>query len=260
MKIFVISDIHGSLSAFNKAMDAFHREGAELLVICGDYLNHGPRNDIPDGYDTKGLAAALNSVKHLIVGVRGNCDSEVDQMMLEFTVLAPYTNIVVPGATGTKGSAGNAAGNGGSFDADATCGGAEKCYGAFRRIFVHHGHLMTAQEAARLNPPGTIIVSGHTHVPVLERFSLAAERASCAAGSQGEKTPSSGEKCATDYAAKTQAAGAESAAEYIALNPGSVSIPKGGSEPGYAVIAVAAHSTEIKLCTLDGSTLKTLGC
>ena len=251
MKIFVISDIHGSLSAFNKAMDAFYREGAELLVICGDYLNHGPRNDIPDGYDTKGLAAALNSVKHLVVGVRGNCDSEVDQMMLEFPVLAPYTNIVVPGATGT---AGNVAGNGGSFDADVTCGG------AVRRIFVHHGHLMTAQEAARLNPLGTVIVSGHTHVPVLERFSLAAESAPCAAGSQNAKSPSSVEKCASDRAAKTQAAGAESAAEYIALNPGSISIPKGGSEPGYAVIAVAAHSTEIKLCTLDGSVIKTLGC
>ena len=255
MKIFVISDIHGSLTAFNKAMDAFHREGAELLVICGDYLNHGPRNDIPAGYDTKGLASALNDVKHILVGVRGNCDSEVDQMMLEFPVLAPYTNVVVSGATGTNGTAGNVAGKSGSFEADANCCGAEKCCGAVRRIFVHHGHLMTAQEAARLNPPGTIIVSGHTHVPVLERFSLDVESASCAAGSQGEKTPSSGEKCAADRASSQ-----DRAAEYIALNPGSVSIPKGGSEPGYAVIAVATHSTEIKLCTLDGSVIKTLVC
>jgi len=203
MKIFVISDIHGSLSSFRAAMDAFTREGAELLVICGDYLNHGPRNDIPAGYDTKGLAKALNEVKHLITGVRGNCDSEVDQMMLEFPVLAPYTNIVVPG-------------EGGLADSH----NPRSQTGAVRRIFVHHGHLMTAEEAARLNPAGTVIVSGHTHVPVLERFSQEAE--------------------------------------YIALNPGSISIPKGGSEPGYAVIEVAAHSMEIRLCTLDGKVLKEL--
>ncbi|MBO4509236.1 MAG: phosphodiesterase [Spirochaetaceae bacterium] len=194
MKIFVISDIHGSLSSFRAAMDAFQRENADHLLICGDYLNHGPRNDIPAGYDTKGLAKALNDMKQLITGVRGNCDSEVDQMMLEFPVLAPYTTILVPGSEN----------------------------GAVRRIFVHHGHLMTAEDAARLNPPGTVIVSGHTHVPVLERLPLDAE--------------------------------------YIALNPGSISIPKGGSEPGYAVIAVAAHVMEIKLCTLDGKVLKILEC
>ena len=227
MKIFVMSDIHGSLSSFEKAMDAYSRENAGILVICGDYLNHGPRNNIPAGYDTKGLAAALNKVKHVIVGVRGNCDSEVDQMMLEFPVLAPYTNIVVP--CGENGSAGE----GGAEN----CGGkTEACCGAgFRRIFVHHGHLYTPEEAARLNPPGTVIVSGHTHVPVLERFSIDA------------KTPAADANCAP-----------ETPAEYIALNPGSISIPKGGSEPGYAVIAVAADSMEIKLCTLDGKVLKIL--
>ncbi len=226
MKIFVISDIHGSLSSFRAAMDAFHRENADHLLICGDYLNHGPRNDIPAGYDTKGLAKALNETKHLITGVRGNCDSEVDQMMLEFPVLAPYTTILVPGVDGAVGESGASA------------------YGAVRRIFVHHGHLMTAQEAARLNPPGTIIVSGHTHVPVLERFSLGASGAECA--------PSSAAECAANPQ------GANCATEYIALNPGSISIPKGGSEPGYAVIAVAAHGLEIRLCTLDGKVLKEL--
>ena len=215
MTIFIISDIHGSLSAFQKAMDAYCREKADLLVICGDYLNHGPRNDIPAGYDTKGLASALNGVKHIVTGVRGNCDSEVDQMMLEFPVLAPYTNIVVPGgASGSIGERG--AGTGcettacGVADGSGTKAfGSETCVsGGFRRIFVHHGHLMTAQKAARLNPPGTVIVSGHTHVPVLERFSLGAtdaqtgasgvkgapvqdaECASSLAGSKSAKTPS----------------------------------------------------------------------
>ena len=224
MKIFVISDIHGSLSSFRAAMDAFHRENADHLLICGDYLNHGPRNDIPAGYDTKGLAKALNETKHLITGVRGNCDSEVDQMMLEFPVLAPYTTILVPGVDGAVGE----------------CGGVSAC-GAVRRIFVHHGHLMTAQEAARLNLPGTIIVSGHTHVPVLERFSLGAPDAPV---------------CVAECVANPQ--GANCAAEYVALNPGSISIPKGGSEPGYAVIAVAEPGLEIRLCTLDGKVLKEL--
>ncbi len=234
MKILVISDIHGSLSSFRAAMDAFHREKADLLLICGDYLNHGPRNDIPGGYDTKGLAAALNEVKHLITGVRGNCDSEVDQMMLEFPVLAPYTTVLVPES------------------------------GAVRRIFVHHGHLMTAEEAARLNPVGTVIVSGHTHVPVLERFSLrdaqtgAQEQPTvvCAptveCGVKNADAANSSESCASSSFEGARAA------DYIALNPGSISIPKGGSEPGYAVIEVAAHGMEIRLCTLGGKVLKIL--
>ena len=226
MKLFVISDIHGSLSSFRAAIEAFNRENADHLLICGDYLNHGPRNDIPAGYDTKGLAKALNDMKHLITGVRGNCDSEVDQMMLEFPVLAPYTTILVPGS------------------AVGSC--------EVRRIFVHHGHLMTAEEAARLNPAGTIIVSGHTHVPVLERYET---DAGCAPNVE----------CASseDCAVQTDAASCgckDRAAGYILLNPGSVSIPKGGSEPGYAVIEVAAHGMEIRLCTLGGKVLKTLSC
>ena len=215
MKILVISDIHGSLSSFRAAMDAFHRENADHLLICGDYLNHGPRNDIPAGYDTKGLAKALNEVKHLITGVRGNCDSEVDQMMLEFPVLAPYTTVLVPCVSGLADSRDARSQTGAVGES-----GSSAC-GAVRRIFVHHGHLMTAEEAARLNPAGTIIVSGHTHVPVLERFS-------------------------------------QPNGEYIALNPGSISIPKGGSEPGYAVIEVAAHGMEIRLCALSGKVLKEL--
>ena len=94
---------------------------------------------------------------------------------------------------------------------------------------------MTAEEAARLNPAGTVIVSGHTHVPVLERYEPVQ-----AARENAEQTA------------------ADRAAEYIALNPGSISIPKGGSELGYAVIEVAAHSMEIRLCTLDGKVLKEL--
>ena len=247
MKIFVISDIHGSLSSFRAAMDAFQRENADHLLICGDYLNHGPRNDIPAGYDTKGLAKAMNDMKQLITGVRGNCDSEVDQMMLEFPVLAPYTTILVPGSAVECGMGAKSGAKTLGSGADASCPS------AVRRIFVHHGHLMTAEEAARLNPAGTVIVSGHTHVPVLERFSLRDVQT----GAPEQPTV----VCAPyeSRAAKTAFSSCKDrAAEYIALNPGSISIPKGGSEPGYAVIEVAAHGMEIRLCALSGKVLKIL--
>ncbi len=137
MKLFIISDIHGSALAFNKAVEAFYREQASLMVICGDYLNHGPRNPLPEGHNTKALAAALNSMKAKICGVRGNCDSEVDQMMLDFPVTEASCRIMLLGSP---------------------------C----RTVFVHHGHLYTPEKAAEITEPGTIIVSGHTHVPVLE--------------------------------------------------------------------------------------------
>ena len=93
MKLFIISDIHGSLIAFEKALNQFEKENADYLVICGDFLNHGPRNNIPAGYDTKKLAEKLNSYKEKIIGIRGNCDSEVDQMILDFPMMAPFSNI-----------------------------------------------------------------------------------------------------------------------------------------------------------------------
>ncbi|MCR4714704.1 MAG: metallophosphoesterase family protein, partial [Treponemataceae bacterium] len=208
--------------------------------------------------DTKGLAAALNEVKHLITGVRGNCDSEVDQMMLEFPVLAPYTTVLVPGSAVECGMGAKSGAKTLGSGADASCPS------AVRRIFVHHGHLMTAEEAARLNPVGTVIVSGHTHVPVLERFSLrdaqtgAPEQPTvvCAptveCGVKNADAANSSESCASSSFEGARAA------DYIALNPGSISIPKGGSEPGYAVIEVAAHGMEIRLCTLGGKVLKIL--
>lgn len=138
MKLFIISDIHGSALAFNKAVEAFNREQASLMVICGDYLNHGPRNPLPEGHDTKALAAALNSMKAKICGVRGNCDSEVDQMMLTFPCLASYTTLAIPASK------------------------------KIRRLFIHHGHLYSREELSSWLPKGTIVISGHTHVTVME--------------------------------------------------------------------------------------------
>ena len=141
MLIQVISDIHGSAADFQTALDSFAARKPDLLLLCGDFLNHGPRNDLPAGYDTKKTAALLNECKDKIICVRGNCDSEVDQMMLSFPCLNAYTTLFIPSAPG------------------------EKLNG---RIFVHHGHLYDRAALKELLPAGTLVVSGHTHVTVLE--------------------------------------------------------------------------------------------
>ena len=133
MKFFIISDIHGSVSAFKQCEEALKREKANFLVIAGDYLNHGPRNPIPEGYNPEQLAKNINAWKNIIMGVRGNCDSEVDQMLLEF----PCTSDYLVFFSGT------------------------------RRCFVTHGHLYENGK----HPPlqnGNIFISGHTHVPSLQ--------------------------------------------------------------------------------------------
>lgn len=223
MKLFIISDIHGSALAFNKAVEAFNREQASLMVICGDYLNHGPRNPLPEGHDTKALAAALNSMKAKICGVRGNCDSEVDQMMLDFPVTEASCRIMLLGSASDCAESGEAAPDGAalagadaqSIKAGAQCAAAESgkvppsgC------IFIHHGHLYTKQKAAELTEKGALIVSGHTHVPVLEY---------------------------------------EDGRYFV--NPGSISLPKDGSSAGYAIIETAENGAVKEICLkkLDGT-------
>jgi len=178
MKLFVLSDLHGSVSAFRAAEETFRREKAELLVLLGDYLNHGPRNALPEGYAPGELAPLLNAYKTRILAVRGNCDSEVDQMLLEFPMMADSAMILL----------------------------------GRLRVMAVHGHLYGPD---RLPPAGSmeVLLSGHTHVPALE------ERDGV-----------------------------------LFLNPGSPSIPKGGSEPGCAVLT--EDVAELK--TLEGETLKSL--
>ena len=141
MKILVISDIHGSSEALRTVLKSFPE--FDLLVICGDYLNHGPRNPLPEGWNPKETAEILNSLADKIVCVRGNCDSEVDEMVLSFPCLAAYTNIYL---------APNKAGD-----------------GRQNRIFVHHGHLYDREKLKSWLPEGTLVISGHTHVTVLEK-------------------------------------------------------------------------------------------
>ena len=90
MKYLIASDVHGSAFYCEKLIEAFLRESADRLILLGDILYHGPRNDLPGEYDAKAVAAMLNEVKHSILCVKGNCDSEVDQMMLEFPIMAEY--------------------------------------------------------------------------------------------------------------------------------------------------------------------------
>jgi len=134
MKFFVISDIHGSAPAFARAEEAFKREKADYLVLCGDYLNHGPRNPVPDGYDPQALAENLNRYAECALGVRGNCDSEIDQMLLSFPCQGDYLLFFTAG----------------------------------RRVLVTHGHLYTEKNHPPLSS-GDVFISGHTHVPVLKQ-------------------------------------------------------------------------------------------
>lgn len=130
MKLMIASDLHGSGYYTKKLMDAFQAEGAEKLLLLGDLLYHGPRNPLPEEYDCPTVAQQLNAIKDSIIAIRGNCDCEVDQMVLEFPVLSDYALVEVDGVS----------------------------------IYATHGHLWNE---AHLPPmaPGTILLHGHTHVP-----------------------------------------------------------------------------------------------
>ena len=133
MKAMIISDIHGSLPCLEEALKYYDDFGCEKLLILGDELYHGPRNPIPEGYDCKGVASKLNSMKDVIVACRGNCEAEVDQMMLEYPCMADYELVEVNS----------------------------------RKIMLTHGHLFNENMLPRL--PFEIYLSGHTHVPVLKK-------------------------------------------------------------------------------------------
>lgn len=96
MKYLIASDLHGDEIAAAKLLDAYRREGAERLVLLGDILYHGPRNDLPSGYRPKGVIALLNPVAEEIIAVRGNCDAEVDQMVLDFAIDAEIVTLELP--------------------------------------------------------------------------------------------------------------------------------------------------------------------
>ena len=129
MKWLIASDIHGSAYYTKKLIDAYARESADRMILLGDILYHGPRNDLPGRYAPKEVIALLNDYSDKILSVRGNCDTEVDQMVLDFPVLADYAVIPV----GDK------------------------------LIYATHGHNYNESKLPPLCK-GDILLNGHTHV------------------------------------------------------------------------------------------------
>lgn len=129
MRYLIASDIHGSLPAAKALIAAFRKEGANRLLLLGDLLYHGPRNPLPEGYDPAEVAKLLNMHADRITAVRGNCDAEVDQMVLDFPCRGDYALVMDEGTT----------------------------------LFLTHGHLDVRQVVEGL-PAGSIVFSGHTHV------------------------------------------------------------------------------------------------
>ena len=97
MRILFISDIHGVPSTLSAALEQGERLGYDRLVLLGDLMYHGPRNGVPDFYDTAKVADILNAHKDKILAVRGNCDSEVDQLLLEFPMMSDYAELDADG-------------------------------------------------------------------------------------------------------------------------------------------------------------------
>ena len=200
MKYLVFSDIHGSESFCQKAISFFEIFNCDKILILGDILYHGPRNPLPQGHNPKGVIEILNSYSDKIFCCRGNCDAEVDQMVLNFQVLSDFVHL---------------------FD-----NGLE--------IFCSHGHIYapllhdgkkpagceTASKSPNLQNP-SVFFYGHTHVSVLE---------------------------------KNQAG-------ITVCNPGSISLPKGGTEPGFAVLETKNSENlnhKISLFNMEGQVIKTL--
>ena len=178
MKILIAGDIHGSAYYCEKLLDLANSIRPDKIVLTGDILYHGPRNDLPKGHDPKKVIALLNQCKNQILCVRGNCEAEVDQMVLEFPCLADYIWLC----------------------------------DAKRNFFITHGHIYNKENL----PPfakGSVLVNGHTHVVAFE-------------------------KCQ----------------DYVYINPGSVSIPKGEQNcvNSFAVI----ENDDVTFYNLDGEIYK----
>ena len=135
MKWMIASDLHGSAYYCRKMLEAFEREGADRLFLLGDLLYHGPRNDLPREYAPKEVIPLLNGKREKLLCVRGNCDAEVDQMVLEFPVLADYAVLPV----------------------------------GRRLIYATHGHIYHVKNLPPL-APGDVLLHGHTHVPAWTEF------------------------------------------------------------------------------------------
>lgn len=160
MKLLIVSDIHGDLDSARMIFSAYEQEHCDKILLLGDILYHGPRNDLPPSYNPKSVIELLNMNRSKLLAVRGNCDTEVDQMVLDFPILADYCYLSLDGLT----------------------------------IFATHGHKYNLENIPAIGS-GEILLHGHTHIPACQEFG-----------------------CSNYY-----------------LNPGSVSIPKGGYAKTYMI-------------------------
>ena len=133
MKIMFASDIHGSYLYAKRVKELFEKENADLLVLLGDYLNHGPRNPLPEGYSPKETIELLNSMRDKLLCIKGNCDSDVDQMVLNFPVLTETAVLFLDG----------------------------------KRVYLSHGHVVNPENPLPMQK-GDILINGHTHVWKIE--------------------------------------------------------------------------------------------
>ena len=144
MKWIIASDLHGSAHYCRQLLEAWKREEAPRMLFLGDLLYHGPRNDLPEGYAPKEVIALLQERQADIFCVRGNCEAEVDQMVLDFPVMADYATL---------------------FDETG------------RELFLTHGHVFGAGmhnsvDHAPALPGGSALVYGHTHIKVNEESAV----------------------------------------------------------------------------------------
>ena len=178
MKYMFASDIHGSAWYCRKLLEEYRRSGADRLVLLGDILYHGPRNDLPREYAPKEVIGLLNGIKEEIYAVRGNCEAEVDQMVLEFPVMADYAVLALNGLT----------------------------------FYATHGHVYHPNHLPPMKS-GDILIYGHTHLLRAEAIR----------------------------------------SNYV-LNPGSVSIPKGGNPATFGIL----DGQEFSIVDFEGNVVKNL--
>ena len=174
MKVLIASDLHGDADCCAALLAKYKEEGADELVLLGDLLYHGPRNDLPHGYRPKEVIELLSKLKRAPICLRGNCDAEVDQMVLPFPILAEYAHFMWDGV----------------------------------RVFATHGHHHNPENLPPMLKKGDVFLYGHTHL----------------------------------YEARRDKKG------ILLLNPGSVSLPKGGNEKTYMIY----EDRRFSILTLDG--------
>lgn len=159
MKYLIASDIHGSNVYCRKLLQLAEREKVDQILLVGDLLYHGPRNPFPEGYDTQAVYELLNARKEQLLCVRGNCDSEVDQMVLSFPIMDDYKTLPL----------------------------------GDRTLYLTHGHLHALEEPLTPLKSGDLQINGHFHVPTFKRLENGVLYANC--GSVGLPKDGSPHSC-----------------------------------------------------------------